>query len=64
VTDVKIEPFSGDDLSGLVAFLRQQGCIAFVGADGHVQVIPPPEVDPDDEAAVAELVEAWERRAA
>ena len=58
---MKIE---SQDTAGLVAYLRAERCIAFVGDDGQVQVIPPPELDPDDEHAIAELVRAWERRAA
>jgi hypothetical protein len=63
VPDMKIASTLPDP-NELVAFLRQERCIAFVGEDGLVQVIPPPEVDPDDEAAVTALVAAWEEQAA
>ena len=48
------------DLEALVAYLREQRCIAYSDADGAVEVIPPPEVDPADDWAVIGLVRAWQ----
>ena len=63
VSEKPITPPPGE-LDELVAFLRSERCIAFVRDDGELEVIPPPHVDPDDQQAVADLVRAWEERAA
>lgn len=50
------------DVEALVAYLRDQRCIAYAEEDGTVEVIPPLEVHPDDDWFVIELVRGWQER--
>jgi hypothetical protein len=50
------------DVDALVAYLREQRCIAYAEEDGSVEVIPPLHVHPDDDWYVIELVRAWQER--